>query len=88
MGLFLLVRAPVDQGRAGHHQAQGVGKTRRVSLGHFLVVDEHLHQTRPAAAILFGPVDADPAVLGGGLLPGALILKAGVDIDIVKVLGS
>ena len=95
---FLLLGAPMDQGRAQKVEAALARQDRRAGAEIFLVEDHLLHKAGAAPAIFLGPGDADPA---GGvhlLLPGdalfedravgrdALVLRV-LDLEIVGQIG-
>jgi hypothetical protein len=67
----LLRRRPhFDQGGSDHADARIARQHRRPHAEALLVVDELLHQGRPAPAVFLGPGDPDPARLVHDALPG------------------
>ena len=68
--LLLLVGAELDQRRAEQLLAEVVDQLRRVRAGVLLVEDDLLGQAEAAAAVLLGPAETGPAVLGEVPVPG------------------
>ena len=80
--LLLLLGAEGDQGRSEQLLTEVVDPGGGVRRGVLLVEDHLLEQRQPAAAVLLGPAEAGPAVLGEVSVPGeplvvGLVLTAG-----------
>src|SRR5580658_8527711 len=61
VALFLLLGAPLDERWPDQHRAELVDQRGRVCAAHLLAIDELLGERGAAAAVLFGPADADPS---------------------------
>ncbi len=73
---LLLVGAELDQRRTEQLLAEVVDRLGRVGAGVLLVEDRLLREAQPAAAVLDGPAEAGPAVLGEVPVPGeALVVR-------------
>ncbi len=73
---LLLVGAELDQRRAEQLLAEVVDGLGRIGAGVLLIEDRLLREAEPAAAVLGGPAEAGPAVLGEVLVPGeALVVR-------------
>src|SRR6266851_753873 len=69
MPLFLLLGAPMDEGRAEQPEPRSARQDRRAGAEIFFVEDHLLHKAGAPPAIFRGPRDADPAGLVHLLLP-------------------
>ena len=76
--LLLLLGAVGDDHRAAHHQAEHVGRRRRLRARHLLAEDRLLDQGRAASAVLLRPRDPRPAGLVHLALPVAAELELGL----------